>query len=206
MTGDEAVETGRTLYVLRHAKSDWSDPALADRERPLADKGRRQVGRLVKHAANLPVELVVSSPAVRARQTVDPLRDVIGCELREDSRLYSGSQDELLQVVRELPDGCSTAMVVGHMPGLASLVERLTGDFLDFPTGGLATVTLPGAWSAAGESEGRMAELVSPRDLRERQAAEAPQEAPQEAPKKAKESSRRARRKAKRKRKSKGGG
>jgi phosphohistidine phosphatase len=195
------VGTGRTLYVLRHAKSDWSDPALADRERPLADKGRRQVGRLVKHAASLPVEMVVSSPAVRARQTVDPVRDVIGCELREDSRLYSGSEVELLQVVRELPDGCSSAMVVGHMPGLATLVEALTGDFLDFPTGGLATVTLPGPWSAAGESAGRLAELVSPRDLRERQAAEAPKEA-----KEANESSRRARKKAKRRRKSTGGG
>lgn len=163
-------ESGRTLFVLRHAKSDWSDPDLPDRERPLADKGRRQVARLVKHAPTLVVEQVVTSPAVRARQTVDPVRDVLGCPLREDSRLYSGSADELLSVVRELPEDCSRAMVVGHMPSVATLVERLTGEFLDFPTGGLATVGLPGAWSAAGDEAGRVAELVSPRELRERQA------------------------------------
>ena len=62
----------KTLYVLRHAKSDWGDESLPDFERPLNHRGQK-AARAVGHemaARGIHPDLVITSPAVRAKQTV----------------------------------------------------------------------------------------------------------------------------------------
>ena len=143
----------RTLVLLRHAKSDWSTGA-ADVARPLAGRGRRQApeaGRWL--AANIGrVDLAVVSPATRARSTWelaaaeldDPPRTLV------DDRVYAASDDELLAVVRGLPDDAETVTLVGHNPGIEDLVALLTGRPTAMPTSALAVLGLPGAWATAG--------------------------------------------------------
>jgi phosphohistidine phosphatase len=150
--------TERTLILLRHAKSDWSS-GEADPDRPLADRGRRQApdtGRWL--AANVDgIGLVVVSPAVRARSTWE----LVAAELaappptRVDDRLYDASADELLAVVRDLPDDVATAVLVGHNPGFEDLASLLSGTSTRLTTSALAVLTVPGSWSAAaaGASE-----------------------------------------------------
>ncbi len=143
----------RTLVLLRHAKSDWSG-GETDRLRPLAERGRRQApdaGRWL--AAHLDrIDLAVVSPARRARDTWD----LVAAELdtppptRTDDRVYAASEPELLDIVRELPDGVGTAVLVGHNPGIEDLVSLLTGEASAMPTSALAVLTIPGSWSAAG--------------------------------------------------------
>jgi len=145
--------TERTLILLRHAKSDWSG-GEADIARPLAKRGRRQApdaGRWL--AANLDrVDLAVVSPANRARSTwrlVSAGLDV-AARTRIDDRLYAASDDELLTVVRELPDDVETVVLVGHNPGIEDLITLLTGDWAPMPTSALAVITVSGSWSTAG--------------------------------------------------------
>ncbi len=143
----------RTLILLRHAKSDWSgdEPDIA---RPLARRGRRQApeaGRwLTTHIDS--IDLAVVSPAHRARSTWD----LASAELdvppstRLDDRMYAASDDELLAVLREVPDEVDTVVLVGHNPGLEDLASRLTGERVPMPTSALAVIAVPGSWSSAG--------------------------------------------------------
>ena len=118
-----------TLILLRHAKSDWSGDE-ADVDRPLAKRGRRQapaIGRwLAAHIDG--IDLAVVSPAARARSTWDLVSaelDVLP-PIRIDDRVYAASDQQLLRVVRELPDAVKTVVLVGHNPGLEDLASVLT--------------------------------------------------------------------------------
>jgi phosphohistidine phosphatase len=142
----------RTLVVVRHAKSDWPR-GVADDERPLADRGRRDapaIGRwLAGHMGR--VDLVVCSPATRARQTwqlasaeLEPKPPV-----REDHRVYGAGPARLLSVLAELPDEVSSVVLVGHNPGLADLVELICGETRELKTSAVAVLRWPGSWADA---------------------------------------------------------
>lgn len=145
------------LILVRHGKSDWSGQH-ADRDRPLANRGRRQApesGRwLAEHGPA--IDQVVCSPAVRARSTWELMAaELSGApELRVDDRLYSWLSDDLLDVVRGLPESAEVVALVGHNPGLEELCERLTGRWVRLPTSAVAVLTLPGAWSEAALVKG----------------------------------------------------
>jgi phosphohistidine phosphatase len=65
--------------------------------------------------------------------------------------MYAASNDELLTVVRELPDDIETVVLVGHNPGIQDLVSLLTGEWTPMPTSALAVITVSGSWSTAGQ-------------------------------------------------------
>jgi phosphohistidine phosphatase len=144
----------RTLILLRHAKSDWSG-GEADVERPLARRGRRQApeaGRWL--ATNVEsIDLAVVSPAKRARSTWElaSAELAVAPPTRIDDRVYAASDDELLAVLRELPNDVATVVLVGHNPGVEELAARLTGGWAPMPTSALAVMTVPGPWSSAGQ-------------------------------------------------------
>jgi phosphohistidine phosphatase len=157
----------RTLYLLRHAKSDWSDPSLADRDRPLAGRGRRAAAAMAEHvrAAGIRPELVLCSPARRARETTEAVLRGAGASVTLDEELYGADVDELVARISRLPDSIDSAMVVAHNPSLHELVERLSGDEIEkFPTGALATFTL-GAWADIETAGAHLEGIVRPRDL-----------------------------------------
>ena len=143
------MATERTLVVVRHAKSDWTH-AVPDDERPLAARGRRDapaIGRwLVEHVGT--VDLVLCSPATRARQTWR----LAGAELspkppvREDDRMYGAGPTQLLTVLAELPDELGTVVLVGHNPGLADLVTLLSGEPHELKTSAVAVLRWTGSW------------------------------------------------------------
>jgi phosphohistidine phosphatase len=143
----------RTLVLLRHAKSDWTVGA-ADIDRPLAPRGRRQAPDAGSWLArNIHgIDLAVVSPANRARTTWE----LVAAQLDEpprttiDDRVYAASDDELLDVVRDLPDDVTTAVLVGHNPGLEDLVSFLSGESVFMTTSALAVLKIRGAWADTG--------------------------------------------------------
>jgi phosphohistidine phosphatase len=115
------------LDLLRHAKSSWDDHTLTDRDRPLAPRGRRAATRIARWAQKHDVrpQLVVSSSAVRARETLQGVLPGLGePEVWIEVALYAASAETLLQRVRALPEEAEEAMLVGHNPGLAHLVLK----------------------------------------------------------------------------------
>ncbi len=166
----------RTLYLLRHAKSSWVDPALPDHERPLARRGHRACKVLRAHlrAQGIEPALVLCSSAVRTRQTLDRIAPALpaSTEVRVDGALYGASVDVLLATVRSLPDALESAMLIGHDPGIHDLTLALArpGALRDevrpkFPTAALARLTLTGSWSAAATGTADLTAFVTPRGL-----------------------------------------
>jgi phosphohistidine phosphatase len=160
------VADDRTLYVLRHAKSDWSTDARTDFDRPLAPRGERALGRLADHlrAERVAPEVVLCSPARRARQTVEGVLPDTSVTFDED--LYGATVFELLGVLHRVDAGVASVLLVGHNPGLHDLVEVLTDEEIDkFPTGGLATIGFGCPWSELGPGAGNLRGLIRPREL-----------------------------------------
>lgn len=160
----------KRLLLLRHAKSSWDDPSLADFERPLNDRGRRAaplMGALMRERGLRP-DLVISSPARRASETVALALEASGLEteLRFDERIYEASLSTLLEIVRQVEDGRNEVMLVGHNPGFEELLEYLTGEARRVPTATLARIALDtDRWDEATERCGRLEWLVKPKEL-----------------------------------------
>ncbi len=163
----------RTLYLLRHAKSSWKDDSLRDFDRPLKGRGREaaeQIGQVLgaKKPGGL---LVISSPAVRARETTQLVLKSAGLttDPRFDERIYEADVPALLEVVSSIPDSASTAMLVGHNPGFENLLAYLTSDDRHMPTCALARIGFAdaGSWSDVSEASGRLDWFVTPKDLPE---------------------------------------
>ncbi len=137
----------KTLLVLRHAKSSWNDPALDDHERPLNKRGRRdapRMGALVREYGLIP-DLVISSDAVRARLTAEAVAEAAryAGEILLDPHLYLACPADILSLLPTVRENPETVMIVGHNPGLETLVEQLTGQRQDLPTAALARIDLP---------------------------------------------------------------
>jgi phosphohistidine phosphatase len=167
----------KTLYVLRHAKSDWGDESLRDFDRPLNHRGRKAakaVGHEMRDRGIRP-DLVIASPAVRAKETLERVIDGFGEELRatEDRRIYEASTGTLMEIVRGAPDDSDHLMILGHNPGFQNLVELLTEPSAlheeageKFPTGALAEIRFPvDRWSEIAPYTGQLEDLIKPRDL-----------------------------------------
>jgi phosphohistidine phosphatase len=145
-----------TLYLLRHAKSSWDEPGLADFDRPLSRRGRRNAAVLATHLSEkaIEAELVLCSPARRARETAEAL----GLEAHFEAGLYGASSDELARRLAALPGSVDSAMLVGHNPGLEEL-GRALGAEGRMRTGELWTFALDG-WVS---DESRLVERFLPR-------------------------------------------
>ena len=132
----------KTLHLLRHAKSDRSDPAIADHDRPLNRRGKRARTIIADHVAGWKVDRVVCSPARRARATAKPVVKTLGCPVSYENALYEAVADHLLDVIRAFSERDKAVMLVGHNPSLEELTATLCGNSPSYPTAGLATVTL----------------------------------------------------------------
>ena len=160
----------KALYLLRHAKSSWKEPGLQDFDRPLNNRGREAaplVGQLIRKG-KLRIDLLLSSPAVRARQTAALVKEAAGlyAELLYDERIYEADADALLEVVRQAADSADALMLVGHNPGMEELLELLTGETAQMPTAALACVALDiEKWGKVREGAGRLEWLVRPKEL-----------------------------------------
>jgi phosphohistidine phosphatase len=159
----------KTLLLLRHAKSSWKNGGVKDFDRPLNQRGLKaapQVGKLIRKRKLKP-DLVLSSPAERARQTAQLVLESAGLnvELRYDERIYEASAARLLEIVSQIEDSADSAMLVGHNPGMEELSEVLTGDGRHLSTAALACIELNvEKWSKVRAGAGRLEWLAKSKE------------------------------------------
>jgi phosphohistidine phosphatase len=169
-----------TLSLLRHAKSSWSNPALPDRERPLATRGVTDAPLMGKAMAERGIdpELVLCSSARRTRDTLE----LVMPELRVEPKvvyvdaLYHASPEEMLEMLHGIQPGANRVMLVGHNPEIQAFALDLVGSgpkhFRDrlstkYPTAGLAVINfVSGLWKSISVNSGTLNLFLSPRDLR----------------------------------------
>lgn len=164
----------RRLYLLRHAKSSWDDPALADHDRPLAARGRRAGELLAEHvrAAGIAPRLVLCSTSVRTRETLALVKLPGEPVVLYERGLYDATARGLLERLRAIRDDVDAAMLVGHSTEIEDLALLLArrGESLSqirekFPTGALATLEFSGDWRALAGRSATLVEFVTPRAL-----------------------------------------
>jgi len=160
----------KTLFLVRHAKSSRDDTALPDRDRPLADRGKRDVAKMGKRLAERDVkpDLIMSSPAVRALATAEVIATSLGCKRKDivvTDRLYAGNADDLLDLIQALGDKFEHVMLVGHNPELTELAHRLSGEITDLPTCAIAEFTFDAkSWPDIGRAEPTQVALDYPKN------------------------------------------
>jgi len=162
----------RTLGLLRHAKSDWGDPSLADVDRPLNQRGLKAAIAMAPVLAQCGFDRVLASTARRVRETLDHAWDG-PVDWRDD--IYGAGPSELLDIVSHVDPSVERILVVGHNPTMHMLATRLAvhgepellGRLADkYPTGALAVIDLPiGQWQEIELGIGTLRRFVRPRDL-----------------------------------------
>jgi phosphohistidine phosphatase len=165
---DEAVDSGylgrkgcdmKTLFLIRHAKSSWDDTALPDRDRPLDDRGERDVAKMGKRLVERKVkaDLIMSSPAKRALATAEVIAKMLDYKRKDivvNHRLYASQVDDLLDIIQELDHKLKRVMLVGHNPELTELAHYLSSEIAHMPTCAIAEFTLHAkSWSTIGKAK-----------------------------------------------------
>jgi phosphohistidine phosphatase len=186
-----AEDHGTTLVLFRHAKSAWPD--VPDHDRPLARRGIRSarvMGRWLRDAGLVPGQ-VLCSTARRARETWQFAQAGLAAAppVTFDARIYEAAAADLLALIREVPPGTGTLLLIGHNPAIEDLALLLaaapsaagpgtagpgTGGShhsdLDrmrskFPTAAIAVLRFAGTWPDLVPGPARLTAFVTPRDL-----------------------------------------
>jgi phosphohistidine phosphatase len=163
----------KTLLVLRHAKSDRSDPGLEDHDRPLAARGETdapRMGAALAALGSMP-DVIITSTAVRARDTAHLAATGMGYDgpTVETRAVYAASGDALLAVLHDHAGDHDTTLLVGHNPGMEELIGLLIADAgseigLRMPTAALACLSFEtDAWSEVTPGSGTLQWLLTPR-------------------------------------------
>ena len=122
--------TNSRLIIMRHAKSDWHSSASSDFDRPLSSRGERDGVRMGKwlFKKKFHLEFIISSPAIRARETSNLVAEEIKFPLDEinySGPLYLASLPELLAAVESYSSNVNCMLIVGHNPGMDDLLCHL---------------------------------------------------------------------------------
>lgn len=133
----------KTLLLVRHAKSDWNDPALKDFDRPLNDRGKRDAPMMAERlsAKKIRIDAIISSPAKRAKKTAE----IFAKEFKNEKddilfldELYLAVPSVFFDVIRKADNKYKTIAVFSHNPGITDFANMLANVRIDnIPTCGV---------------------------------------------------------------------
>ncbi|SFH25333.1 SixA phosphatase family protein [Pedobacter insulae] len=119
----------KRLLLIRHAKSDWADPALKDFDRPLNKRGNANAPEMAQRLVDCKIfpELIVASPALRALTTARYFAEAWGLPtIHTNKSIYEASLKTLLDMVNEFDDSLETIAMFGHNPGFTDFANYLS--------------------------------------------------------------------------------
>jgi phosphohistidine phosphatase len=160
----------KTLLLVRHAKASPVGSTLADRDRPLNERGSQDARAMGKRLArrDLMPDRLVSSPALRALSTARLFAGELGAgheAIVTDDRLYASSANRLLEVIRSLDDKADCVMLFGHNPEFAELASRLLRRDVEMRTCAVAEFSFDAVeWSAIDAIEPAAFVLENPKN------------------------------------------
>lgn len=167
------------LYLLRHAKSSWNEPALRDFDRPLAPRGWNTAPLMGAYMEKMGYQpnIVLCSPAKRTRETLDMVARhlVKPHHVFMNRAIYHADSSKLLELVRSVEKDNKRVLLIGHNPGIQELALSLAGDgdrkswqnmWSKFPTAALAVLTFDvESWAQIKARGARLIDFKSPKML-----------------------------------------
>ena len=153
----------KTIYLIRHAKSDWGNENLKDIDRPLNERGYGDAHKMslrLSEKKERP-DIILTSNAIRAMSTALIFMrnlNVLGHDVKVNEHIYEATSDELLNIIQNINDKYSTVFLFCHNPGITNLVNRISNAAIDnIPTTGIACIDIETEhWSQAGEVNGSL--------------------------------------------------
>jgi phosphohistidine phosphatase len=136
----------KRLFIIRHAKSSWSNPSLPDHKRPLNKRGLRDAPFMAKvlEKTGVSPDLILSSPAKRAYTTACYFAAALGIpekDIRKESRIYDSFPSDMVDIIQELPSEIETILVFGHNPTFTSFANKYADKHIfNMPTCSIAHV------------------------------------------------------------------
>ncbi len=137
----------KNLYLIRHAKSDWDNPKLSDRERPLNKRGKRDAPKMaaILHEKNIDPQLLISSPSVRTMTTAKYFCEELKYDYNKinvDNNIYLASLETLISIIKNMNDNLNSVIMFAHNPGITELVNNLSKKKVNnVPTCGIAAIS-----------------------------------------------------------------
>lgn len=160
----------KTIAFIRHAKSDWNND-LPDFERPLKKRGKNDapmMGKYIRDSFTLP-DLIISSPATRARQTAELLAAELGYpadSIAYARELYMADSETYFRIIHEIEDNVDNVYIVSHNPGTENIINQISDARLDhMPTCGIAQIGFEvNAWLDVHEASGKILRFDIPKN------------------------------------------
>jgi len=152
---------------LRHASAEDASCRVNDLNRRLSEVGRAEAAALGRFVRNREItfDRVICSTATRARETMSL---VIGktSQASFDQRVYEAKPTDLIDLLREVPEGAKTVLLVGHNPSLEQMAGMITGVQVSMAAGTLLKIDVEGNdWSFGDVSRCNLDWLMRPADL-----------------------------------------
>jgi phosphohistidine phosphatase len=116
------------IYVLRHGEAEERETGLADRDRKLTAKGKRDLKDVLKvaHKAEVAPDVILTSPLRRAQETAAIAAEILGCKhVVETRNLTPGASPELVWKEIGTDYKVEQILLAGHQPHLGSLIGLL---------------------------------------------------------------------------------
>ncbi len=164
------TDNTKTLILMRHAKSSWSDLALQDYDRPLNHRGCQDaevIGEWLSLNADKP-DLVLCSSAQRAVQTASLVSysfDLASSDIEFREDLYLASVSHLHALVTQTLKEVSSLMLIGHNPGLETLLINLCSEVESQANGKVFTTANCAIISISDTMNSELVSLIRPKEL-----------------------------------------
>lgn len=163
----------KSLYFIRHAKSSWDHPQLRDHDRPLNNRGQKDalyMSRMLKEKGVQP-DKFISSSAKRALSTAQYFAEAFGYSpdlIEVEADIYEAFPDDVLDIVRDIPDQFQTVLVFGHNPTFTGIANLFSEDFIaNVPTCGIVKVDVfTSKWREIKESNAQLADFYYPKQFK----------------------------------------
>ncbi|MEX2352551.1 MAG: histidine phosphatase family protein [Gammaproteobacteria bacterium] len=170
-------QASHRLFIMRHAKSDWNAGIDRDFDRPLSKRGIRDALKMADWMSeqNIRPDLLISSPSLRTRETAGII--LSKSEMNPENviweqQLYEAGLNDLLGIVERYAGTADSILLIGHNPGVDSLLSLLAGEEPARTASGKLMTTAALAILDYGSSRitvkpgaGRLHRLIRPGDL-----------------------------------------
>jgi len=159
----------KNLYLIRHAKSDWSDESKSDFERGLNKRGKKAILTMadaLKEKQVMP-DLILCSAAKRTKLTAKGLVKELGYtgEVKYIDALYMADPEEVVTLLQNIDDHYNGVFIVGHNPETTELSYMITNAYIDnIPTLGIVSIELSiDRWKNMNIGEGKLKFFIYPK-------------------------------------------
>lgn len=162
----------KTLYLIRHAKSNWSIPDRRDFERPISKSGAKDVNTIGSYLMIQKIlpDIILSSCTLRAQETTDLLADKIGFQGKKIflEELYMRAVEDIQEIIMAQDDMHNSIFIIAHNPHISELINLVTDEhFAKMPSMGVIALNFEiDEWNEIETKKGKIDFFIFPKQFK----------------------------------------